>query len=162
MKRPSRILLLQDRPEMLGLMRDAIHIIGWRAQISDGASGAQALETLRRSHLGGTPPDLVLISCSLADDCYLDTLRVIRSYPGCRFQPIIVMASIMPTSSIIDALFSFHVLAVLEKPTDASGCVTLVRRIMSHFTREGDVTPQGSWISDRLTAVKASSRELQA
>jgi CheY-like chemotaxis protein len=161
MKRPSRILLLQDSPDFLGLMREAIYHAGWRAKFSEGASGAQALETLRRSHLGGTPPDLVLMSCSLADDCYLDTLRVIRSYPGCRFQPIIVMASILPTSTIIDALYSFHVLAVLEKPTDASGCVAMVRRIMSHFAVEGDVTPQGSWISDRLTAVKESSRELQ-
>jgi CheY-like chemotaxis protein len=147
---------------MLVLMRDAIHGAGWKAHIDEGDSGARALGTLRRSHLAGTPPDLVLISCSLAGDTCLDTLRVIRSYPGCRFQPIIVLASIMPSSTIIDAFYSFQVLAVLEKPADASGCMTMVRRLMSHFTCEGDVTPQGSWISSRLTAVKAASHKLQA
>jgi hypothetical protein len=40
--------------------------------------------------------------------------------------------------------------------------MTMVRRLMSHFTCEGDVTPQGSWISSRLTAVKAASHKLQA
>jgi len=160
-KRPSRILLLQDSPAMLGLMRDAIHRAGWKAHINAGASGTQAQETLRRSHLAGTPPDLVLMSCSLAGDGCLDTLRVIRSYPGCRFQPIIILASIMPSSSLIDTFYSFHVLAVLEKPADEIACVTMVRRLMSHFTSEGDLSPQGSWISGRLAAVKMSSRRLQ-
>jgi CheY-like chemotaxis protein len=158
--RPSRILLLQDSEAMLGLMRDAILHTGWKAHIDEGASGTQALDALRRGHLGGTPPDLVLMSCSLAGDTCLETLRVIRSYPGCRFQPIIVLASIMPSSSIIDACYSFHVLAVLEKPGDAFGCVTMVRRLMSHFTSEGDLTPQGSWISGRMTAVRTTQRKL--
>jgi CheY-like chemotaxis protein len=159
--RPSRILLLHDSPAMLSLMRDAIHHAGWKAQIDEGGAGTQALDSLRRSHLGGTPPDLVLMSCSLSGESCLDTLRVIRSYPGCRFQPIIILASIMPSSSIIDACFSFQVLAVLEKPNESADCVAMVRRLMSHFTSEGDLTPQGSWISGRLTAVKVSSRKLQ-
>jgi CheY-like chemotaxis protein len=138
-------------------MRAAISQAGWNAQISEGAAGTQALDILRRSHLAGTAPDLVMISCSLAGDSCLDTLRIIRSYPGCRFQPIIVLASIMPSSTMIDDFHSYHVLAVIEKPADGSGCVSMVRRLMSHFAGAGDATPQGSWISGRLSAVKGSA-----
>jgi CheY-like chemotaxis protein len=159
--RPSRILLLQDSPAMLDLMREAIRATGWKAHLSEGAAGTQALDILRRSHLAGTTPDLVMIACSVAGDRCLDTLRIIRSYPGCRFQPIVILAELMPYSSIIDALESFHVLAVLARPADAASCVTLVRRLMSHFTRAGHVTPKGSWVSGRLTAEQASARRLQ-
>jgi CheY-like chemotaxis protein len=160
MSRPSRILLLDDSPSMLVLMRDAIHQAGWKAHINEGALGIQVLNTLRRNHLAGTPPDLVLMSCSLAVDTCVETLRIIRSYPGCRFQPIIILASIMPSSSIIDSCNSFHALVVLQKPDEPAGCVSMVRRVMSHFTSKGDLTPAGSWISGRMTAVKMSSLKL--
>ncbi len=155
MNRKSRIMIVNGNPVETALLRASIAQVGWDIAVEVALSGSLAVEALHRNHLAKVPIDLVMLSCHLQGQTCIDTLRIIRTYPGFGHQPIIVWSTHPPADDTINHCYLLGVMKFLEVPAEASGLALMAMEIKSHFTTEGCLTPRGNWInSSRLAAVK--------
>jgi CheY-like chemotaxis protein len=153
--RKSRILIVNDKPDEIALLRTSFAQVGWDSDVEEALSGNLAVDALRRNHLGKVPTDLVMLSDHLQGQTCIDTLRIIRTYPGFGHQPIIVWSTHPPADDTINRCYLLGVLKFLEVPAEASGLALMAMEIKSHFSADGGLTPRGNWInSSRLATVK--------
>jgi CheY-like chemotaxis protein len=151
----SRIMIVNENPDQIALLLTSFAQVGWDIDIEESLSGKVAVDALRRNHLGKTPIDLVILSCHLHGQTCIDTLRIIRTYPGFGHQPIIVWATHPPADDTINKCYLLGVMKFLEVPAEASALALLAMEIKSHFSADGELTLRGNWInSSRLAAVK--------
>jgi CheY-like chemotaxis protein len=155
MNRKSRIMIVNDNPDEIALLRTSFTQVGWDIEVEDALSGGLAIDGLRRNFLGTSPIDLVILSCHLQGRTCIDTLRIIRTYPGFGHQPIVVWSTSPPADDTIHRCHMLGAMKFLEVPAEASGLALMAMEIKSHFNAEGSLTPRGNWInSSRLAAVK--------
>ncbi|MCF8029837.1 MAG: response regulator transcription factor [Desulfohalobiaceae bacterium] len=85
--RPSRILLVEDEPDILNLLR--YHFLERGFSTQTAADGAQALELLRRE-----PPDLVILDLMLPDMNGLSLCKRIRHDPEHWGIPVLMLTAL--------------------------------------------------------------------
>ena len=92
----------------------------------------------------------------------MDTLRIIRNYPGFSHQAVIVLASLHQPEELIHTCHKLGVIKCLEWPSDLSAQTLLAMEIKSHFAQDGTLSPRSCWInSSRLTIVKALTDRIE-
>jgi len=83
---PSRIVVVEDDPDIAGILRDALNKQGFRAvAVHDGA---RALDAVRRE-----PPDLVLLDLMLPDMSGLEVLKALKRRPETEGVRVIVVSA---------------------------------------------------------------------
>jgi hypothetical protein len=122
-------MIVGDQSGFPLLLRDACIASRWKVQIEESPPGESTIHALRRNNLHSRPSDLVIIDSITDGYVCIDTLKIIRAYPSCRSQPIIVLYSSFPSHSIINECYYFDVLKVLEKPKDTRGIMALASLI---------------------------------
>jgi CheY-like chemotaxis protein len=155
MNRKSRIMIANENPVEIALLRTSFTQVGWDIEVEEALSGGLAVDALRRNYLAESPIDLVILSCHLKGRTCIDTLRIIRTHPGFGHQPIIVWSAYPHADDTISHCHMLGVMKVLDVPAEESGLALMAMEIKSHFNVDGGLTPRGNWInSSRLAAVK--------
>ncbi len=107
MKQP-RILIVEDNPKNLKLIRDVLQY--WGYQVVDAGSGEEGVELATRE-----PPDLILMDLQLPGIDGHEALRLLRREPTTRAVPVVaVTAFAMQDDRDRVALSGFD--GFLEKP----------------------------------------------
>ncbi len=125
-----RVLVVDDNPTIVALLRESMKDLKERHSIYDVADGATALDFLsRRSQYAGAPrPDLILLSLNFPHVDCLDLLRRIKADSALRNIPVIVLSS---SVNPVDARKAYDSQAncYLQKPSDLTRTCLLVGAI---------------------------------
>ena len=111
------ILLVQNDPEQVRLIRDALGDSGNRHTLHDVGNGETALTFLRRegAHAASPRPDLVLLDLDGAavDGCGL--LKTVKGDPALRSIPVVVIASSAADAEVLRS-YNLHANCYVTKP----------------------------------------------
>lgn len=83
---PDRILVVDDEPDLLELVRVNLSQSGYQVEVAE--SGEVALDLLRRS-----PPDLVILDLMLPDVPGTEICRRIRADPDLQHLPVVMLTA---------------------------------------------------------------------
>ena len=118
----ARILVVDDEPDLLELVRFNLSQAGFRVETA--ASGREALEQLRRS-----PPDLMVLDLMLPDVSGNDICRQVRSDPTLADLPILMLTA---KSEEVDRVVGFELGAddYVPKPFSPRELTLRVRAVL--------------------------------
>jgi CheY-like chemotaxis protein len=100
MFRPTRILVIDDHPTEIILMREAFRHARWNALVEEVPSGDRLRAELGHFCKESTRPDLVAVDGLHHGESCHETLRTIRATQGLRHASIIVWATHVPPTAI--------------------------------------------------------------
>ncbi len=95
--RRDLVLVVDDTPETLGLLTDALETAGLTALVA--TSGQAALETLRH-----VTPDLILLDAVMPGLDGFDTCRALKAMPALSAIPVIFMTGLSDTAHVVRGL----------------------------------------------------------
>lgn len=144
MKFPTRIMVVGDDSGFPTLLHNAFISSHWKVQIEESLPGESTIHAIRKNNLHSKPSDLVILDSIKNGYICIDTLKIIRAYPSCRCQPIIVLYSSPPSPSVINECYYFDVLKVIEKPKDSDGIMALAALIQDHLVKNSISMAVGS------------------
>lgn len=129
------ILLVEDNPADVRLVREALAEGQVHAGLHWSASGEDALHYLR--HTGAhddahATPDLVLLDLNLPGLNGQEVLMSIKSDPALLRIPVVVLTS-SANPADVQAAYGRHANAYLVKPQDYDEFLTLVGSIRNHW-----------------------------
>ncbi len=118
----QRILVVDDEPDLLELVRVTLDGAGFRVETAE--SGSEALECVRRS-----PPDLVVLDLMLPDLSGTEVCRKIRAVPELAATPIIMLTA---KADEVDRVVGFEVGAddYVTKPFSPRELTLRVRAVL--------------------------------
>ncbi|MES1024794.1 response regulator [Gloeocapsa sp. BRSZ] len=128
---PSRILLVEDEPLNIELLKLALESFNFANQIDILEDGEQALQYLLGKE--GSPPhfplpDLVLLDLKLPKINGVQVLQAIRSHPRTRDLAVVILAS-SPDDKDLNACYALGVSQCVTKPLDFERFITIVRQV---------------------------------
>ena len=128
------ILLIEDNPADMRLVREALAEGGVSAQLHWVASGEAALSFLRCSgdYAGQPVPDLVLLDLNLQGLGGQEVLVEIKSDPVLKGIPVVVLSSSSARSDVLDA-YAAHANSYLVKPDDFEQFLCLVGVLRAYW-----------------------------
>jgi len=128
------ILLVEDNPADMRLVREALAEGGVTAQLHWAPSGEAALGFLRRSgsDAGQPVPDLVLLDLNLQGLRGQEVLEEIKSDPALMSIPVVVLTSSSARRDVLDA-YAAHANSYLVKPDDFEQFLALVGTLRSYW-----------------------------
>ena len=127
--RPVRVLVVEDNPADVRLLREALGAGRIAVEIDVAGDGEQAVEILMRSvDEAQARPDLVLLDLNLPRMTGTEVLAEVKSHPALRRTPIIVLSG-SAAEQDVQAAYDLHANAYLRKPRDFPGLRGLVAEI---------------------------------
>jgi two-component system, chemotaxis family, response regulator Rcp1 len=127
--RSLRILLVDDSPSDVRLIREALKDASVPVQITVARDGIEATEYLRQSETGeALRPDLVLLDLNLPRKNGKEVLAEIKASPNLKQIPVLVMTSSRADEDIAQA-YSLSANCYITKPADLQEYVHVVRAI---------------------------------
>lgn len=128
------ILLVEDNPADMRLVREALTEGGVGAQLHWVASGEAALAFLRRSggDAGRPVPDLVLLDLNLQGMRGQEVLEEIKSDPALKGIPVLILSSSSARRDVLDA-YAAHANSYLVKPDDFDQFLALVGILRAYW-----------------------------
>jgi CheY-like chemotaxis protein len=161
MFRPTRILVIDDHPAELFLMREAFRHARWDALVEEVQSGKCSRAALGHYCGESTRPDLVIVDCLHHGETCGETLKTIRATQGLGHASIIVWATHVPPTAIIDACFQFEVLKILERPRNYPDLVRFLAALKSHFIEREYQCPEDERRGGESETATAVQHDLQ-
>jgi chemotaxis family two-component system response regulator Rcp1 len=127
--RSLRILLVEDSPSDVRLIREALKDATVPIQIMLARDGVEATEHLKQSEMGqAIRPDLVLLDLNLPRKNGKEVLAEIKASPNLKQIPVLVMTSSRSDEDIAQA-YSLNANCYITKPGDLQEYVHVVRAI---------------------------------
>jgi chemotaxis family two-component system response regulator Rcp1 len=127
--RPARVLVVEDNPEDVRLLREALSAGQVEVEIEVACDGEQAVEVLTRSiDDDSRRPDLVLLDLNLPRKTGSEVLAEVKVNPALRRIPIIVLSGSAADQDIREA-YDLHANAYMRKPRDFPALRGLVAEI---------------------------------
>jgi chemotaxis family two-component system response regulator Rcp1 len=127
--RPFRILIVEDSPSDVRLIREAFKETGIPVQISLAHDGIEATDYLRQVQANlVSPPDLVLLDLNLPRKSGKEVLAEVKTSPTLRRIPILVMSSSRAEADITDA-YRLNANGYITKPGDLPEYIKVLRGI---------------------------------
>ena len=124
-----KILLVEDSPSDVRLIREALKETPVPVQITVAQDGVEAMEYLRSTELGNSVrPDLVLLDLNLPRKNGREVLAEVKSSPGLKQIPVLVMTSSRADEDIAQA-YSLNANCYITKPGDLQEYINVVRAI---------------------------------
>src|SRR3982750_1540372 len=124
-----KILLVEDSPSDVRLIREALKETPVAVQIMVAKDGVEAMEYLRSTETGSSVrPDLVLLDLNLPRKNGREVLAEVKSSPGLKQIPILVMTSSRADEDIAQA-YSLNANCYITKPGDLLEYINVVRAI---------------------------------
>jgi two-component system, chemotaxis family, response regulator Rcp1 len=128
--RPARILVVEDNPGDVRLIREALLAGGIGHQLSVVGDGEAALEFLRHqgAHAAALRPDLVLLDLNLPRLDGRAVLRAIKDDEALQRIPVVVFTT-SSSHQDIAASYGLRANAVVTKPIDLDAFIATVNAI---------------------------------
>lgn len=137
------ILLVEDSPSDVRLIREALREATVNAQVTVARDGVEGLEYLRRSERGLTPfPDLIFLDLNLPRKNGLEVLAEVKSSERLRHIPILVMSS-SSAEEDISAAYELHANCFITKPADLDDYVDMIRSVEKFWFFTVKLPPTG-------------------
>ncbi len=123
------ILLVEDSPSDVRLIREALRDTPANLQITLAGDGIEAMEYLHRSVSGqARRPDLVLLDFNLPRKNGREVLAEIKASPELKQIPVLVLTSSQADEDVNEA-YSLNANCYITKPSDLDAYVSVVRAI---------------------------------
>ena len=127
--RPLKILLVEDSPSDVRLIREALKETPVPVQIIVARDGVEAMDYLRQSEAGlANRPDLMLLDLNLPRKNGREVLAEVKASPALKQIPVLVMTSSRADEDIRQA-YSLNANCYITKPGDLQEYVNVVRAI---------------------------------
>ncbi len=127
--RPLRILIVEDSPSDVRLIREALKDAKVPVQITVARDGVDAIELLRQSETGRSArPDMVLLDLNLPRKNGKEVLAEIKASPGLKQIPVLVMTSSTSEEDVAE-VYELNANCYITKPSDLQEYVHVVRAI---------------------------------
>ena len=124
-----RILLVEDSPSDVRLVREALKETGIPVQVSVARDGVEAMDYLHQAESGlANRPDLVLLDLNLPRKNGREVLAEVKASPGLKQIPVLVMTSSRADEDILQA-YTLNANCYITKPADLQEYVNVVRAI---------------------------------
>ncbi len=124
-----RILLVEDSPSDVRLIREALKETPVPVQITVAQDGVEALEYLHSTEIGDSSrPDLILLDLNLPRKNGREVLAEVKSSPTLKQIPVLVMTSSRADEDIAQA-YSLNANCYITKPGDLQEYINVVRAI---------------------------------
>jgi CheY-like chemotaxis protein len=132
--RPIEVLLVEDDPGDVLLIREAFEFNKVHNNLNVVSDGEQALEFLRRQgeHANAARPDLVLLDLNLPRKDGREVLAEVKQDPELRTIPIVVLTTSEAEEDVLKS-YQLHANAYVTKPVDFERFVSIVRQIDDFF-----------------------------
>jgi two-component system, chemotaxis family, response regulator Rcp1 len=127
-RRAMRILLVDDNPAHVGLIREALTTGSIPAQLDHAGDADEAMRQLRRSQSRDRLPDLILLDLHLPGRSGLDVLAEVRADVGLRRLPVLVLTASSADADVVRS-YDLHANGYITKPADLDDFVAVVRTI---------------------------------
>lgn len=127
---PARILLVEDNPADVRLLREAMKACRLRCEMAVVEDGEAALDYLYRrgAHTAALRPDLVLLDLNLPKRNGIEVLAVAKSDPELRSLPFVVLTTSDSDEDVIRS-YSLHANCYVRKPPTLEDFVRIVRTL---------------------------------
>lgn len=127
--RKVEILLVEDSPSDVRLIREAVKESGLTVQITVAKDGVEALDCLNSSLRGQSRrPDLILLDLNLPRKNGREVLAEVKGDPRLRQIPVVVMTSSRSDEDIA-AAYSLNANCYVTKPLELAQYIGVVRAI---------------------------------
>ena len=125
---PPQILIVEDNPGDIRLMREALRGIQPPATLHVAMDAEQAVEFLRRGAPDRTAqlPNLIFLDFNLPKSGSRELLRTLKDDPQLRLIPVAVLTTSDAEKDIRDA-YELHANCYLRKPVDLDGFFSTIR-----------------------------------
>jgi two-component system, chemotaxis family, response regulator Rcp1 len=127
--RPLRILVVDDSPSDVRLIREALKETSVDVKLSTARDGVEAMEYLQKTLLGEFPrPDLIILDLNLPRKGGREVLAEVKSDLRLKQIPVIVMTS---SSACEDVAYAYNLNAnsYITKPADLADYLAVVRAL---------------------------------
>jgi CheY-like chemotaxis protein len=131
--RPVRILLVEDNPADVRLIREALKTVGSACDLAVVEDGEQALGFLEGC-LPGASPELVLLDLNLPRKSGTEVLTEMKKNPYWKRIPVIVLTS-SGSESDVNSAYDCGANSYLRKPTDLSNLYSLTDVLASFWLK---------------------------
>ena len=129
-RKEIKILLVEDNPGDIRLVREALSECGMNHRLEVVADGVAALEYLWRekSSVNGSLPDLLLLDLNLPKKDGREVLMEIKGDEGLRRIPVVIFSSSKAEGDILSA-YRHHANCYICKPLDLDAFIEVVAQI---------------------------------
>lgn len=127
---PVTVLLVEDDPGDVVLVREALAHNNVRNELRVAADGVAALEQLRSTELAR--PDLILLDLNLPRKDGREVLSEIRSDPQLTGIPVVILTTSEAQTDILRS-YELHANAYITKPVNLKRFFEVVREIDKFF-----------------------------
>jgi DNA-binding response OmpR family regulator len=130
----KRILVIDDREELLTLLRMLLEDASYRVSVSqDGAEIAEAARSERSDR--NDPPDLIVLDLRLGGVSGLDVLESLRGGKTTAEIPVIVATAAVTEADIVENLITtdpgrYANVSVLKKPFDGDALLERIEQMI--------------------------------
>lgn len=126
----KRILVVDDRAELLDLLRRVLELEDETYKVSILRHGNGAVDHIRED-----PPDLVILDLKLADANGMDILQELRASTSTSDIPVIVYTAAVMEAETVARLISgnparYNNVALLQKPFDLDALLERVQMVL--------------------------------
>ena len=123
------ILLVEDSPSDVGLLREAIKEAPAPVHITVARDGVEAMDYLRATLISGAVrPDLMILDLNLPRKNGQEVLSEVKVHPNLKQIPVLVLTSSRADEDISQA-YSLNANCYIAKPGDLSGYLSIVKAI---------------------------------
>jgi len=125
---PAQILIVEDNPGDIRLMREALRDSQPPVVLQIAMDAEQALEYLRREgqHANAELPNLIFLDFNLPKAGSRELLRILKDDHELRLIPVAVLTTSDADKDIRDA-YDLHANCYLRKPVDLDGFFATIR-----------------------------------
>jgi CheY-like chemotaxis protein len=137
--KPGQVLLVEDDPGDVVLVREALADSGMAAELSVVRDGVEALQRLRDP--ARRLPDLVLLDLNLPRKDGREVLAEIRADPRLTALPVVVLSTSEAHSDVAGA-YELRANAYVSKPAELDSFLRVVREIAHFFLAVAELPPR--------------------
>jgi len=135
-RRPIEVLLGEDNPGDVWLMREALREGRLRLNLSVAVDGEDTLAFLRRQgkHAGVPRPELILLDLNMPKKGGREVLAEIKADDELRDTPVVVVTGSHAPADVVQS-YRLHANAYITKPIDAKAFLEAVNSIEQFWLR---------------------------
>lgn len=140
--RATEMLLVEDNPGDVRLMREALREVGARSRLHVVGDGVEALRFLRGvdEYARSARPDVIVLDLNLPRMGGREVLAEIKADPRLRHIPVVVLSSSAAEEDIA-AAYGLHANCYVTKPADLDHFIDVARAIESFWCTTAKLVP---------------------
>ena len=151
---PPSILVVDDSPENLEILRVRLEAQGYRVAIALDGETALAL-------VAASPPDLILLDVMMPRLSGLDVLRRLKADAALRYVPVVLLTARAETRDVVEGLDA-GADEYLTKPYEHAALMARVRSMLRLKALTDTIRAQSRELEDQKLALAKANRDLES